>query len=615
MGHFGQQVQTRQDTPSEWLSVGAAVGDLTNKWAYREDIVANLSEVTSAAEVPALFSPARAEVEVSIPAFKGKTPDEVGNLRKRINQLDNPVVCGAIFHEACHARFSRYSLPDAANFLGAKAYTALMLLEEGRIEAWGVRTNPENKCLLYACAMNLVFSDIEASVASIDSIAGAAKLAGLALARVDAGVLEEEDVAKVREALEEILGADLIDRLQSVWTRFQAHSDHYNATELYKLAQEWVELVEEKQEEAGETKGSGLGDHEDVSDEEGSGEDAQGSGELSETAKKILEALQEASDNADIGSQEQLNEEKTAESWKEQAEEQEKVSEERSKNKSVAKKVFNSGAGSQKGAEESGSNSRLVHARPASAEERISAVTLSKLLAKAKYRDRKKTKHNNSIPGGKLRTRALVQGEALKARGVNQQVDAWRHTKRKQVEQPELKVGVMVDISGSMSAAMQPMATTAWVLSEGVRRIQGKVGMVYYGQDVFATLKPGQHLKEVQVYNAPDSTEQFGKAFQAIDGAMDLVNGQGARLLVIVSDGYYMHEERRKAHEMLSKAVRNGVAVLWIQIQGGYNTTDYTRGVGINYVELSPNAQPTEWANLIGKTAANALTKVGSRQA
>lgn len=609
MGHFGTRLELREETPADWLPVGAAVGELTNKWSFRQDIIANLSEETSAQGVPALFNPASAEVEVSIPAFGGRSPEEVGDLTRRANQLDNPVVCGAIFHEACHARFSRYPLKDAAEVLDAKTYTALMLLEEGRIEAWGVRLDPDNRSLLYACAMSLVFEDIEASVASIDSIAGAAKLAGLALARVDAGVLEEIDVQKVREVLEEILGEELIENLRNVWLKFQAHEDHYNATELYELAKEWVKLVEEKQEEAGEEKGSGMSDHSDVS-EGSSGEGSEEKAELSELAKKMLEALKEASDNASIGSNEAVNDQKIANAWKEEAEDKQQKSEDKKKKQEIARDVFSAGSANL---DSSPTNSRLVRVRVPNSDERISAVTLSRLLAKAKYRDRKKTKHNSPVPGGRLRTRALVQANALKAKGVNQPVDTWRHNKRKQVEQPDLKVGVLVDVSGSMGGAMEPMATTAWVLSEAVRRIQGKVGMVYYGADAFATLKPGQHLREVQIYSAPDSHEEFTKAFQAIDGAMELTYGQGARLLVIVSDGYYGSNERVSAKNLLDKAIRNGVAVLWIQIEGGYNE-QYAKSVGVDYVVISPQSRATDWANLIGSTASKALTRIGSRQ-
>ena len=88
----------------------------------------------------------------------------------------------------------------------------------------------------------------------------------------------------------------------------------------------------------------------------------------------------------------------------------------------------------------------------------------------------------------------------MEARGVRQEVAPFRKKVRKQTDEPTLTVGVMVDISGSMSSAMEPMASTAWIMSEAVRRVQGKTAMVYYGNEVFTTLKPGQHLGDVKVW-------------------------------------------------------------------------------------------------------------------
>jgi hypothetical protein len=117
-----------------------------------------------------------------------------------------------------------------------------------------------------------------------------------------------------------------------------------------------------------------------------------------------------------------------------------------------------------------------------------------------------------------------------------------------------------------MSSAMHPMASTAWIMSEAVRRVQGRCAMVYYGSDVFPTLKAGQRLKEVSVYSAPDGTEQFDRAFRSLDGSLNLLNGTGARLLVVVSDGHYTPEETEMAKRWLKACTRNGVAVLWLPI-------------------------------------------------
>jgi Mg-chelatase subunit ChlD len=194
------------------------------------------------------------------------------------------------------------------------------------------------------------------------------------------------------------------------------------------------------------------------------------------------------------------------------------------------------------------------------------------------------------------------------------QTEPWRKVQRKQVDDPTLTVGVMVDISGSMSSAMNPMASAAWSLSEAVKRVQGKVGMVYYGNAVFPTLAPGQHLDEVKVYTAEDGTEKFDSAFQALDGALDLLNGAGARLLVVVSDGEYTPDERNKAKAWIERCRRDGVGVLWIGAgyYGEGAKDSYCAGTDASFVRMGESA--TEVALAIGKAAEQALTTAGSRR-
>jgi hypothetical protein len=202
----------------------------------------------------------------------------------------------------------------------------------------------------------------------------------------------------------------------------------------------------------------------------------------------------------------------------------------------------------------------------------------------------------------------MVQGAALKEKGVRTPVEAWRQTKRKQTETPELRVGVMVDISGSMGRAMEPMASTAWVMSEAVRRVQGKCAMVYYGTSAFATLKPGQHLNDVVVYTAPDGTEEFDKAFLALDGALNFTDAQnGARLLVVVSDGHYRHDQQKKAKQHIADANKAGTAVLWITFRNDGGPSAYLRGTDGKEVYFDPTASPADVATVIGQAAASAL--------
>lgn len=247
-------------------------------------------------------------------------------------------------------------------------------------------------------------------------------------------------------------------------------------------------------------------------------------------------------------------------------------------------------------------------------EERVSAVKIAKALERAKYRDRVRIESGSVLPPGRVRSRVVVQGEAMRARGVTTPVEAFRRVQRKHTDDPNLTVGVMVDISGSMGSAMEAMASSAWILSEASRRVQGKTAMVYYGSGVFPTLKPGQHLDKVNVYTASDSTEKFDKAFQALNGSLNLLDGSGARLLVVVSDGHYTSDEHTKAQEWIRRCASSGVAVLWIGA-GSYGSMgeEYTSGMAsASYVQLGGNA--TDASDAIGRMAEVALTSAGSRR-
>jgi hypothetical protein len=329
---------------------------------------------------------------------------------------------------------------------------------------------------------------------------------------------------------------------------------------MYDLAREWVSIVDEAAEENGDAK----------SDEAGTPADGAG-GMPSEFAKIIAKALAESADSATIGAFNDLADVQMSEEWAEAVKDMASKSKENKEASDAANQVFGTGTTEMK--DKNPTSSKLVEERAPLGSERSAAVKLAQLLEKAKYRDRDATEVASIIPPGRLRTRAAVQGAALKSKGIMTQVAPWRQTKRKHVDDPTLSIGVMVDISGSMGEAMEPMASVAWILSEATRRVQGRAAMVYYGNNVFPTLKPGQHLDHVKVYSAPDMTEKFDKAFKALNGGLNLLNGSGARLLVVVSDGEYTDPEQTAARRWLTACERDGVGVLWLSFPSRYGGT------------------------------------------
>ncbi len=90
-------------------------------------------------------------------------------------------------------------------------------------------------------------------------------------------------------------------------------------------------------------------------------------------------------------------------------------------------------------------------------------------MDKAKYRERSTTEYYSNEPTGRIRVRKASQNKALEDRGVMGTNPAWRKKARKHTDDPTLKLGIMVDVSGSMMNAMQAMGQTAWILSEAGR--------------------------------------------------------------------------------------------------------------------------------------------------
>lgn len=591
MGHIKYRSQTRAEaTDPKWYGVGSQIGQLANIMSNRSDLIAYVGPGAGGI-APACYTPATAEIEINVDvAFgKGATPEDIGDLRERETQFMWPKAMGAIFHEALHARFSNWNIEQAANDLEQNEFFALLLLEEGRIESQGVRLMPENAGFLRACALELVLADIAEEPVHETDTRMAARLAALSLARVDAGSIDESDCIELHDSISAKLGAERLAALRQLWLAAQSYERHFDATGMYDLAREWVRIVEEAAEENGEPA-----------------EAENGSGGMStagsEFLSDIMEALKEAAGAATIGSFEQLSEQQEVEQWREEANDRAKESRQEIEHRDIANDVFGKGTGPMPTTK---TRSSLMSQRQATGAERSAAVKVAQMLEKAKYRERDEIEIHSTTPPGRLRTRALVQGAALKQKGVMAQAEPWRRTVRKHTDDPTLTIGVMVDISGSMSEAMQPMATTAWVMSEAVRRVQGKAAMVYYGSDVFPTLKPGQHLKQVDVYSAPDGTEKFNMAFKALNGGLGLLHGSGARLLVVVSDGCYTSEEKRATRQWLEECKRNGVGVLWLTFDRGDDARTLIAGTGA--VLLTGITKPEDVAVEIGAAAAKAL--------
>lgn len=592
MAHLKSGETRAQATTPEWLKVGKDIGFIVNKWALRDDIVAYVGPGAGEG-APACFNVSSAEVEVNVDvAFGvGVSPDEIGDITTRKVQYEFPRATGAIMHEAFHARFSQWSMPKAYEDLekNQKVFNALVLLEESRIECQGLMVNPKARPFLRASAIELAIGDAKEGFDIQQPTIAISNLIGLVHARVSAGVLDKSEVVEIMDWVETQISKDKVEQLCDLARMAQTHDKHKDATELYPIAKEWVSIVDEIAKERGENPEAG-----------------EGMPMPKEIADKIIEMMKELSEGVEMNNFDDLADQEQQEDWKDDVKERADDAKEIAENEEIASEVFSkdSGAGQAK------TQSRLTESREPNDRERSASVRIGELMEKAKYRERDITEISSQTPPGRLKTRAIIQNKALRERGVVSRENPFRRTVRKQTDEPTLNVGIMVDISGSMGSAMQPMATTAWVMSEAVNRIQGNCAMVYYGNDVFPTLRVGQRLPAVNVYNASDGTEKFTKAFKALDGELNLVHGSGARLLVVVSDGQYTPEETKSAKEIVRKCESAGVAILWLPF--GYDLGAVE--IGQNYAEVvSGVTDPADASELIGMRAMQVMTRVGQR--
>ncbi len=613
MAHYKLKGKSRltsrtSTTNPEWLRVCSQIGRLVNDWAYRSDLAVYGGEDSAEGEAVAAFYGDIAEIEINLPkAFGTATkPATIGDFYQRESHYEFPMTTGIIYHEALHARHTNWDIPTLKEQLDETEARAFMLLEESRIEARGVIEKPENKLFLRASALEMALEEV--NEATLETMGGetwqVAQLAGLSLARYDARVLERGDVVEIYKVVVANLGEDLYQNLRSVWTEFQTLTVP-QIDRAIELAKKWVELLRQADPEGEPTGGESV--FEESESESGEGESGKGSG-VSESVQKLLDKMSESAIHAELSANDELSDQQKQEKWQDEAKARQTEAKNKNQKQHTAKRIFdkhNSETGS-------GSSSRIHERRLPTGSERASAVSIAKSLEKAKYRERSIHTRKTQAPMGKLAMRNAIQNKALESMGKRGELPEWKSKVRKHTDDPTLRLGVMVDISGSMGSAMESMGQTAWIMSEAGRRIQAKTAMVYYGSGVFPTLRVGQRLSEVSIYTAPDGTEKFGEAWEALDGELGLTFGDGVRMLVVVSDGQYTATQRENAIKALTECRQAGVAVLWITPKSCYggSASEIVRtanwGVHLDEMEVG------EIARQVGKTASEALGKVGT---
>lgn len=573
----------RMTLNADWLRVAGDLSVLCNLWAKRRDLKVYLGRDGGQGIAPAFFQPSTAEIELNseLGFGKGSNGATVGDLTNRLELSKYPVIGGMAMHESGHARYMNADWAKLKKrFNSAREWDVYELLEETRIEGRMALAWPSDVGYLRACTREIIMGPDP----TLWSARGGMQLL---IGRHEVGILEYGDVEKLENHLEANgWPMKLQDECRKVIADYMLTDDDTDAG-----IDEQVELA---------LKLDKLMPLDPVDPDQQAWDD-------------LLDAIEEVMRRAKRGGTKQVIE--SADRGESDRKRSERDQEDRvqKENDKKAQETFENSAGGK-----SAVPSQLRGARPATSAERGAAVRLSKDLEKAKYRDRVMTEYDTDVPPGRFNGGEAMRKEATRwAGGDTSRFKPFRHQRFQETDEPPLTVGIMSDVSGSMNEVQPGVATAVYVISEAVYRLdKAEAAAVYFGSSVYPGLRKGERLKQVRTWSGIEGWEDFDGGFRALDGELNLLQGKGARLLVVVSDGQYGGAppfspvyQAAARDEWVKTCVKNGVGVVWVQIRGQHAPVAETPGVEV----VSVGTDILDAIEPIGLAAIRALEHASGR--
>ncbi|MGN5380493.1 VWA domain-containing protein [Streptomyces lasalocidi] len=574
---------TPRPQDAHWLRIAAALAERLPELAGRDDVIVTCEDQTRSG-APAAFFPATAQLEIDRALFAPRRPAAI-NPNQAGDEANYPVAWGVFTHEAAHAAHSRWSTPPPLR--GSALDTAAQLLEESQVEHAQITRRPADRAHLRTAIQYMVMADFTTKgPADRWEAAGAA---GLILARRDAGILDPDETEPLHHAVHHILGEDTLAQLQMIWTAAHATADD-DAPAMLAHARAWCEALgaTPDQPQPIPVPSSGPGN-------------ASGGGELAAAVGKVA-ATVTANEATQRAAQARITAARTSRTRAKatQAAQARQAA-------GIAEKVFGPGKrpytpeSQRTRGRSSYAASPVTGTRPPTAVEKAAAGRLARALRAAAYRERTTTVTASAVPPGCLNMRGALARDAQKAAGALPTAQPWIRTQRRQGSTPPLRVGIAVDVSGSMSAAAAPIASAAWIVAKAAALTDpdSRTATVAYRRALTAITQPGRVPAKVTEFDADGGGHSLAEATDALSAALDLTTPGTGRLLVIASDGHYRPDEAARAADRITALRTAGCAVLWLAFD-----TDPRPLPGATLLELT---DPAQAATAIGQAATAAL--------
>lgn len=247
--------------------------------------------------------------------------------------------------------------------------------------------------------------------------------------------------------------------------------------------------------------------------------------------------------------------------------------------------------------------------REPTAGEHRAANLLARQIEKVSLPGMNTTNINEEMPPGRLNVKQAMNLDRQVR--TNAPIDATPFRKRRRRTTPKapLKVGIIGDVSGSMSSLAEPIAVTRWLLAEASHRAHGEVAAVLMGGSTCHPVQaPGERESTIRMFKPYAGYEGYEQAFLMVDSALDLVDSQGPRLLISISDGDIVDcDERAYAKQAIAEFQRTGGVSIWVKPKDAtYASTKWIESYG-TVITLDDDA--LQVAGEIGKIAVRELRR------
>jgi len=529
----------------KWARVADGLTDLAPLLCGRDDVRVVVAP-GAAKGAPGMFNIATAVIELDADVcFEGIDPATINlaDLRDHIRYMEG---LGAFCHECAHAEHSRW-IPGSS--WPGPVVVAAFILEDLRIEAAQIRRRPLDLAWLRAASLKLDVPDLRRTRPRAFGLWRAAAAAALCLGRVDAGILDPADpnIGRVRKAFVRALGKDLFAALETIWQQALTVADT-DGPMMGALGAAWCRLLC-----ASNTVIAAASD-----------ERQQALAAATDMAAAVLVDAAAASPTGSGG-------------------------------ESFERPISDLFAYTRPPA--------ISH--PATGQARAAATRLAQALAEAAQPPREPTVVNTVTPPGKLNMRGALAGAAQRAAGAPVTAKPWRRAVRRRQPNPAVKVGIALDVSGSMDVFFAPAATAAWMLAFAAKQTGGMAAAATFGQRVRTLIAPGKVPAAIPVPELEWGTDHLDIVIDALDGALGLAKpDQHARLLFLITDGWLAHSQIPPVAEQCDKLRQAGCEVIQI---------GPAQSIALEACRFVEVADPIASLHMIIQTAATALRDAARR--